>query len=125
VVQSVDGNAVDDMQALNYRIATHPAGARVRLAGRNPLGGARVENLSPAAALDLGIDLFSKGVAIVDVDANSLAAAQGFRTGDIILGINGVAVDRVAELVRALGSATRWQIVMERGGRRATLAFAG
>jgi serine protease Do len=154
VVQSVDGNAVDDMQALNYRIATHPAGARVRLgvasgksnrevtvtlalppenpprqtqtiSGRNPLGGARVENLSPASALDLGIDLFAKGVVIVDVDPGSFAAAQGFRTSDIVLGVNGVEVGRVQELVRALNSANRWQIVIERGGRRATLAFAG
>ena len=154
VVQSVDGNNVDDMQALNYRIATHPAGARVRLAvfsgkagrdvtvtlalppenpprqtqtisGRNPLGGARVENLSPAAALDLGIDLFSKGVVIVDVDSNSFAAAQGFRPGDIVRGVNGDEVERVAELVRALNGTTRWQISIERGGRRATFSFAG
>ena len=62
---------------------------------------------------------------IVDVDPGSFAAAQGFRTGDIVLGVNGAEVGRVQELVRALGSANRWQIVIERGGRRATLAFAG
>ena len=84
-----------------------------------------MENLSPAAALDLGIDLFSKGVVIVDVDSNSFAAAQGFRPGDIVRGVNGDEVERVAELVRALNGTTRWQISIERGGRRATFSFAG
>ena len=40
------------------------------IAGRNPLTGAKVENLSPAAALDLQMDLMAKGVAIVSVDPN-------------------------------------------------------
>ena len=78
VVLAIDGVDVDDMQALNYRVATHRPGdvVRVRVAGggrktreisfavglppenpprqltsiggRNPLTGARVENLSPA-----------------------------------------------------------------------------
>jgi serine protease Do len=154
VVQAVDGNAVDDMQALNYRVATHPAGARVRLtvlngkssrdatvtlalppenppresqtlSGRNPLGGARVENLSPAVALELGMDLFAKGVVITDVDGNGYAAAQGFQAGDIVRAVNGAEIGRVGELSRALGSTRNWQIVIERGGRRAVLAFNG
>ncbi len=154
VVQSVDGNDVDDMQALNYRVATHRPGDKVRLhiasgksgrdviatvslppenppretqtvAGRNPLGGAKVMNLSPASALDVGLDLFAKGVAIVDVDDNGYAAAQGFQPGDIIRSVNGIEVNRVGELTRALNSSRSWNIVMERGGRRATLSFAG
>jgi Do/DeqQ family serine protease len=154
VVLSVDGNPVDDIQALNYRVATHAPGARVRLSvasgksardvmvtaalppetpareaqtlsGRNPLAGARIENLSPAAALDMGLDLFAKGVAIASVADGSIAAAQGFRQGDIIRAVNGVAVDRTGELVRALNGATRWQIVLERDGRRISASFAG
>jgi serine protease Do len=153
VVESVDGNAVDDMQALNYRVATHRPGDKVRLhvangasgrdvgvtlalppespareartiGGRNPLGGARVENLSPAAALDLGVDLFARGVAIADIEDNGLAAAQGFQTGDIIRSVNGADINRVGDLTRALEAANRWNIVMERGGRRVSLSFA-
>jgi Do/DeqQ family serine protease len=152
VVQMVDGAAVDDLQALNYRIATHPPGARVRLtvasgkasrevmatvalppetppretqtvAGRNPLAGAKIENLSPAVALDVGADLFAKGVVITDVADNSIAAAQGFRPGDIIRAVNGDAVYRTGELVRALNGATRWQLTLEREGRRLTAVF--
>ena len=154
VVQAVNGTPVNDVQALNYRIATHAPGARVRvavasgkatrdvmatvalppenppretqtIAGRNPLSGAKVENLSPAVALDLGADLFAKGIAVTKVPDNSLAAAQGFRPGDIIRGINGVEVDSTGELVRALNAATRWQVTLERGGRRITASFAG
>src|SRR5665213_1621228 len=79
VILSVDGTEVDDMQGLNYRVATHKAGEVVKLhvssggkqrdveatlavpsenpprqvtsvGGRNPLTGAKIENLSPAAA---------------------------------------------------------------------------
>ena len=154
VVQSVDGNEVDDMQALSYRIATHKPGDRVRLhvaagktgrdvtvtaalppetppretqavAGRNPLGGAKIANLSPAAALDVGLDLFAKGVAVVSVEDNSYAAAQGFQAGDIIRSVNGAEINRVGDLTRALNSSGRWNIVLERGGRRASLSFAG
>ena len=154
VVQSLDGNDVDDMQALNYRVATHRPGDRVRLhiasgksgrdvsvtlalppetppretqlvAGRNPLGGARIANLSPAAALDLGLDLFAKGVAIIAVDDNGYASAQGFRTGDIIRSVNGVDINRVGDLTLALSAARNWNIVMERGGRRVAMAIAG
>jgi serine protease Do len=154
VVQSVDGNAVDDMQALNYRVATHRPGDHVRLhvasgktardvtvtlslppetpsrdtqliAGRNPLGGARVANLSPAAALDLGLDLFTKGVAIIAVDDNGYATAQGFQSGDIIRSVNGADINRVGDLTRALSAAHNWNIVMERGGRRVAMSFTG
>jgi serine protease Do len=153
VVQSVDGNDVDDMQALNYRVATHRPGDRVRLrvasaktardvtvtlalppenpprdtqtiGGRNPLGGAKVANLSPAAALDMGLDLFAKGVVVVDVAGNGYAAAQGFQAGDIIRAVNGVDINRVGDLTRALNAGGRWNIVMERGGRRVALSFS-
>ena len=154
VVQSVDGNAVDDMQALNYRVATHRPGDHVRLqvaagkssrdvnvtvalppenpprdaqtvAGRNPLGGARIVNLSPAAALDLGLDLFAKGVVIAAIDDNGYAAAQGFQTGDIIRSVNGADINRVGDLTQALSAARNWNIVLERGGHRVALSFAG
>ena len=76
VVESVDGAGVDDMQSLNYRTATHRPGESVKMhigagrvardvtvtltlppesppreaqtiGGRNPLTGAKVENVSP------------------------------------------------------------------------------
>jgi S1-C subfamily serine protease len=71
------------------------------------------------------MDLFSKGVVITSIDANGYAAAQGFQPGDIVRAVNGNEIDRVGQLVRSINGANRWQIVIERGGRRAVLSFAG
>ena len=153
VVLAVDGVSIDDMQALNYRIATHKAGdsptmkvssngqardVTVKLSlppetprqattigGRNPLTGARVENLSPAAALDLQLEPTATGVAVV-APGRSIAANQGFAAGDIIRSINGAAIHNVAELNRVLGQANgHWDMIIERGGRRLTLSVDG
>jgi Do/DeqQ family serine protease len=154
VVQTVDGVVVDDMQSLNYRTATHRPGDSVKMhvaagktarevtvtlalppetppreaqtiAGRNPLTGARVENISPASATELQMDVMAKGVAIVSVSAGAIAANYGFQPGDIVRSINGTAINRVGELVRVLNGATRWDMVVERGGRKMNLSVAG
>lgn len=154
VVQSVDGAAVDDMQSLNYRTATHRPGENVRMhiasgksgrdvtvtlalppenpprdaqtiGGRNPLTGARVENISPAAAMDLQMDPMSKGVAIVSVNSSGIAANYGFQTGDIVRNINNTNITSVGELVRILNGTRHWDMVVERDGRRLTLSVDG
>jgi Do/DeqQ family serine protease len=154
VVQSVDGAEVDDMQSLNYRTATHRPGENVRMhiaagkngrdvtvtlvlppenppreaqtiAGRNPLTGAKVENISPATATELQIDVMSKGVAIVSVNSSGIAANYGFQPGDIVRNINGSAVNRVGELVRLLNAGNHWDMVVERDGRKLTLSVDG
>jgi len=154
VIQSVDGVSVDDMQSLNYRTATHRTGENVKMrvaagkaardvtvtlalppenppreaatiGGRNPLTGARVINLSPAAATELQMDVMAKGVAIVAVNPNGIAANYGFQPGDVVRTINGDNIDRTGELVRLLNGANRWDMVIERGGRRLTLSVQG
>jgi Do/DeqQ family serine protease len=154
VVQSVDGTAVDDMQSLNYRTATHRPGDSVKMhvasgktgrdvtvnltlppetppreaatiGGRNPLTGARVENISPAAATELQMDVMAKGVAIISVSASGIAANYGFQPGDIVRSINGSAISRVGDLVRVLNASNRWDMVVERGGRKLTLSVQG
>jgi Do/DeqQ family serine protease len=155
VVLSVDGTDVEDMQALNYRIATHRAGETVKaqvvgggpvrdvavtlalppenppraltaIGGRNPLTGAKVENLSPAAAVDLDMAFSAKGVVIVATSANSFAGNYGFQTGDIVRSVNGADIHSVAELVHALDAAGgHWALVVDRGGQRLTLNVDG
>jgi len=154
VVQTVDGAGVDDMQSLNYRTATHRPGDTVKMhvasgkqgrdvtvtlalppetppreattiGGRNPLTGARVENVSPATAIELQMDVMAKGVAIVSPGTNGFAARYGFQPGDIISNINGIRITRVGELVRALNGANRWDMVIERAGRKLTLQVDG
>jgi len=155
VVESIDGIDVEDMQSLNYRVATHKAGDVVRvhvagngtprdvmvhlglppetpprdattIAGRNPMTGARVENLSPAVASDLQVSFAAKGVVVVNVSADSLAGRYGFQAGDIIRSVNGAEIHTVAELTRALAAAGgRWTLVVDRGGQRLTLNVEG
>ncbi len=138
----------------NYRIATHKAGdapsfkvysgghyrnVSVRLAlppenpprdaltiaGRNPLTGAQVENLSPAVANDLQMDLMAQGVVIVSA-GNSIAANQGFQPGDIVKSVNGVDVTGTRQLRQLLDSAGgHWSLVVDRGGQRMTLTVDG
>ncbi len=151
VVLSVDGVDVEDIQALNYRIATHRAGETVKarvagggpvrdvtvtlglppenppralttIGGRNPLTGARIENLSPAAALDLQMAFMAKGVVIVSTAAGSLAGNYGFQAGDILRSVNGVEIHSVGDLTHALSAAGgHWELVVDRGGQRLTL----
>ena len=151
VVQSVDGVSVDDMQSLNYRTATHRPGDNVKMhvasgktardvtvtvalppenppretatiGGRNPLTGARVLNISPAAATELQMDVMTRGVAILSVNPNGIAANYGFQPGDIVRSINDVNINRVGELVRSLNNTNQWDMVIERGGRKLTLS---
>lgn len=154
VVLAVDGAAVDDMQGLNYRVATHRAGesvklqvhangttrdANVRLAlppenpprdvttigGRNPLTGAKVENLSPAVNAELQLDLTARGVVVVS-SGQSVAAQQGFRPGDVIRTINGAEIHSVGELKQALiGAAGQWNMVVDRGGEQIRVSIQG
>ncbi|HEY2070881.1 MAG TPA: DegQ family serine endoprotease [Rhizomicrobium sp.] len=154
VIETVDGTEVDDMQGLNYRIATHKPGDVVKLhvagggaprdvavtlalppenpprqlsaiGGRNPLTGAKVENISPAVATDLQIDLMSRGVAVASVSDNTIAASQGFQPGDIIRAVNGTNIANVSELQKALAAAQDWEMVVERGGQRITVHVGG
>jgi serine protease Do len=153
VIVSVEGGDVDDMQGLNYRVATHKAGDVVRLkvysdgrwrdanlklalppespprnataiGGRNPLTGVRVENLSPAVALDLQMNLFAKGVVIRSV-GGGFAAQYGFQPGDIVKSVNGRNVGDVGQLKNLLDNTRHWDLVIDRGGRRLSLSVDG
>jgi serine protease Do len=155
VVLQIDRIDVDDMQALNYRVATHHPGdvVKVRIAngrktrevsltvatppestprqltsigGRNPLTGARVENLSPAVASDMQLDFSARGVVVISTSDNTPSDSYGFQPGDIIRAINGHEIRSVGELQRALDAAGgRWDMVIQRGGQRLTLSVSG
>ena len=156
VIVSVDGQEVDDESALNYRIGTLRPGAEATLAvrrngaaartvearaesppstpapqplavsGRNPFSGATVVNLSPAAAIDNGVDPFAgKGVMIAKVDGG-YAQTLGLRPGDFIRQINGKTISTTADVAAAIqGTAASWTIAVERGGRTITAQFSG
>jgi len=155
VIVSVYGKEVQDPRAFQYRFASkgldgssilglirrgQPVQVKVprepaiedpprdsrELSGRQPLSGAKVANLSPAVAEELGIEEQGPGVVVLDVKPNSPAAKFGFRRGDILVGINDEKVRSVAALVTALGSSpSGWRLSFEREGQMYNLAIQG
>ncbi|HEV2533415.1 Do family serine endopeptidase [Phenylobacterium sp.] len=153
VVTSVDGKPVIEAAGVNYAVSTHRIGDQVRLgvrrgkaeqqltlraeappssparderviAGRNPLQGATVVNISPAVADQVGIDPFTNPGVIITAGGQALAAQAGFKPGDIIRAVNGRRVATVHDLLAALADGGRvWQITIERDGQEATGTF--
>jgi Do/DeqQ family serine protease len=155
VVQAINGHEVEDEEALRFRVATLPVGSTARiavfrngvsreveavltapledpprdttdLAGTQPFAGAKVANLSPALADELGIETGSRGVIILAVDRRSTAARLGFTEGDIIATINGKPVTSVAQLRELLRQQPRqWQLQIRRDGKLLGLTVNG
>ena len=150
VVLAIDNFAVDDPQALRYRVATLKPGdsttikfihggaqseATVKvttppestpretttIGGQNPMQGAKVANLSPALADELQLDALAKGVVVITVAPGTPAARFGFRQGDIVRQINGQKIGSVSGLKSALVSQQGWAMAIQRGGQVLTL----
>ncbi len=114
-------------RTLNVRADTppnNPARDERTLSGRNPLAGATVVNVSPAAAQELGIDPFARrGVLVTKVEAG-FAQSAGLRAGDIVRQINGREITSVRDLQSVVSAnAGAWQVTIERGGRLITAQF--
>ena len=155
VVTAVDGAAVNDDVALTYRIATRRAGERLALsvrhgaasregtvtldtppdrpaaderliAGRNPLAGATVVNLSPATALQYGADPFAAQGVLVTKIAGGYAQSIGLQAGDFVRGVNGLSINSTAGLQAAMQAGARgWTLNIQRGGQTITARFGG
>jgi Do/DeqQ family serine protease len=151
LILAIDSQPVNDQGALNYQIATRRPGEEMRLsvrsaggqprtvtvraetppntpardertlAGQQPLSGATVINLSPAAAEELGYDPFASGVLITK--SAGVAAQAGFRPGDLVREVNGREVASVRDLAAAVAGAARWRMVIERDGQRVVAQF--
>lgn len=89
---------------------------------RHPLAGADVTGLSPAVANSLGVGFDEEGVVIVKIRRNSRADFAGFRSGDVILEVNGVKIKSIQDLQRNLGrKRTGWKIVYKRHGKKQSI----
>ena len=75
---------------------------------------------------EIGSDPFKKGVMIIEMPGDAVAARTGFRPGDIVLEINGAKIGTTADLDRITqaGAAT-WAVAIERDGKRVEAQFRG
>ena len=155
VILKVGGREIVDEQALRYRVATRPLGGAARIEilrggahqvvevpmkapltqpepdlrdmrGQHPMSGAQVANLSPAFALEHGLDDMARGVVVLKVARQSPAARVGLRPGDVVLKINDDTIDLVSSLEPALMSAKKaWRISIRREGQVLTTEIKG
>jgi S1-C subfamily serine protease len=143
VILAVGSNEINDQGGLNFRVGTRAPGDTVavtvlrdgreqRLNARvqplpgevnleaavvireGAMAGAQVLALNPAIADRLLGDPFAQGVIVGGLARNSVAARQGFRRGDIIVSVNGQAVDTAQDLAQLRRGA---QVVIQRGGQ--------
>ncbi len=154
VIVSVDDFAVADARAVYYRLVTRGIGKEAtigvvrrgkrtsftlplkappaptrddvrNLSGPHPFDGARVVNLLPSMAEELGLE-DQEGVVIVLSVRNGSTAANIFRPGDIILKVGNQAIETVNDLDRVLRDRQRmWQITLKRGERLLQFQFTG
>ncbi len=90
------------------------------------LWGAKVANLSPAVAQELGLPSEREGVVVTGLARGSPAALNGIRPGDILREVNGVEITRTSDLQEVTSQRIRaWQFVVERGGKTVVMERNG
>jgi Do/DeqQ family serine protease len=155
VIQSIDGDDVDDSGALNYRLATKAVGGTAKLGilrdgkrytatmqlqaapevpprdertvtGDSPMAGLTVLNLSPAVADELSYPGPAAGVIVSAVADGSHASDLGFAAGDLIVAVNGTAIDSTQRLVDVASHAGHsWDLTLKRNGQTIRQRLSG
>ncbi|MDF3384679.1 MULTISPECIES: trypsin-like peptidase domain-containing protein [Sulfitobacter] len=101
-----------------------PDRAEVTLGARSLLPGLKAARINPAVIAEMNLPLESAGVVVLD--AGRFGPRVGLRDGDVVISVNGVAVEDTAALVALLaGQVRRIQMVIQRGDRRMALRFRG
>lgn len=146
VIVALDGREIAQPEDFTYRFSTQKIGGKVGLEfrrggklrkasikvmaaiedpprnetvvkGRNPFGGAKIANLSPALADELKMDVDEAGVIILQT-GRGIARRVGFRRGDIIVAIEDSRVDDVSDALELLKKRRRdWLVTIKRNGR--------
>jgi Do/DeqQ family serine protease len=154
LIVAIEGQAVDDPNAFDYRFATRPLGGvaeidvqragkpvkltipletapdggrnEIVLTTRSPFQGAKVANISPAVADELHLDADTEGVVVEDIADGSLAANYGFQKGDIVVAVNNQKIARTSDLEKATRETSRlWRLQIIRGGQQISATLGG
>ena len=151
VVLALDGFAVNELQALRYRIATRsvdgtsdlfvyrsgsvahitvplvappdvPPANRTWAPSTSPFRGARIASLSPALAEEVGLDSALSGVVVLEADRGSGANHLGVSAGDIIRKIDNLPIKTVEEVLAVhKGPFEPWSLSLIRAGQQIEL----
>lgn len=104
---------------VNLPLSAPPAGGKndvKNMAGNHPFDGARVSNILPGIADELGLD--DEGVVIVSVRPGSIAARLGFQRGDVIVSVGNATITTLEELDDVVRRPTRvWAVEIKRGNQ--------
>ncbi|MDH5748831.1 MAG: Do family serine endopeptidase [Rhodospirillales bacterium] len=153
VLLTINGHEVINLESVNFRIGTQDVGSRVKitalrrnrelnmtlkmeapleipprnvteLTGPQPLSGAVVANMSPALAVELGLDGFDPGIIILKLMRGSNAHRLRFKPGDLVIEVNETKVSSVSQLQKILNRKTdQWRIAVNRNGKTQSLVI--
>lgn len=99
-----------------------PAREEITLSRRTVLPGLRATRINPAVIVEMDLPLNAAGVVILDPGA--LGPRVGLRKGDVIDAVNGVEIERPADLGAVFsGQVRRFEVLVRRGDRRRVLRF--
>ena len=142
IIIGIDDAAIDDPNALAYRLETMGIGSRaklkvlragrevtlelplqeapavpvVTLTGAHPFDGAKVSTVSPDTIGQGSGGADAGGAVVLDVQQGSIAQSLGFRRGDVIVRVNRSRVKGLDDLQRALKAPQRvWHLDVKRG----------
>jgi Do/DeqQ family serine protease len=154
LIVTIDGQAIEDPNAFDYRFATKAIGGSAKLgvvragkevaltvtleaipdgprdelviAGGSPFQGAKVSSLSPALADELRLDPSTQGVVILDIANGSAAQSLGFQRGDLVLSVNSAKIAKAKDLEKVASQQSRiWRITIMRGGQQMSVELRG
>lgn len=155
IIAALDGHEITDKATLDYRVAIAPVGEQAKITilrqgeekilpiqltepvkakdpdpfsieGRNPLQGAKMQILSPALALDMGVDPMQKGVIITALPERGVPVNLGLLPGDILVSVNKKIVNTKKDVLALLNNkANDWHLVLRRGNRLLTFRVKG
>ncbi|MFD0917872.1 DegQ family serine endoprotease [Pseudahrensia aquimaris] len=150
IVLELDGNPVEHINALGYRLATagldrtvdvkvlsqdqektlqirlqvapeDPPRDLLKLTGRSPFAGAEIANISPRVASELEMRASLTGVVIMNVERGSPAQRIGLRPKDILLEVNEERVSNTRQMQKLSQARFRaWKFTIDRDGRQFT-----
>jgi Do/DeqQ family serine protease len=153
VVTAVDGRKIRDASELRFRLAMIPIGGQANLniirqgkpdtvtmkaiappntpardeilvTGENPLSGAKLANINPALATELGLKNEDEGVVVTALAPRSVASRL-VTVGDVIVAINRQKISKTKEVQKLLNAVTRpgWILTIRSNGRERNIVI--